>query len=134
MIPDPFIREREGVDALQEGYFLLKLSGLRIDVPIRIWFGQPADPLDPTVLLDRAPRWQIEINGILLGDPENPPLISGQPVDDIVRFWPRCSADRIEEAEYAYRIDRAQYAEDYDPSDPFARTGGRVNPLTASLP
>lgn len=100
-------------------------------MPIRIWFGPPEEDGEP---LDRSPRWQVEINGIPFGDWEAPPTIAGRAVETLEGIWPQCMSNPIDEAEYRYRVDRAEYAESYDPADPFARTGGRVDPMTARLP
>jgi hypothetical protein len=33
-------------------------------VGVKLWFGQPVDPSDPTNEMDRSPRWQALVNGI----------------------------------------------------------------------
>lgn len=153
MIEDPFIRERVGADALEEGFFLLpKRRAGRIDVPIRIWFGPPEDPdyftrpcadspsgvehvpVAERIVLDRAPRWMIEINGVLAGDEFNPVMIAGRPLDDIEEIWPISKGFPITREEYDFRVARAVWAEQFDADDPFGGTGGKVDPMTASLP
>lgn len=134
MIPDPFIRDRGGdPDALEEGYFLLEMhrSG-RVSVPIRIWFGPPLD--EEGQPMERSWRWQIEINGVLFGDPDAPPAIAGRPIDRLDEFWPHCKRCPITAEDYRYRVDRANHAEKYDENDPFGGTGRRIDVLTAPLP
>lgn len=133
MIPNPFLRPQPGADGLVEGCYLLKVGEGRVDVPIRIWFGPPIDPIDGTEL-DRRARWQIHVNGIEYGDPDYPPVIAGRPVDHLDQIWPRCATMPIPVEEYNYRVDRAEYAEEWDQDDPFARTGGRVDPMQAAMP
>lgn len=133
MIRDALLRDQGGADALVEGYYLHKVGEGRVLVPIRIWFGPPTDPIDGSEL-DRAPRWQIEVNGIAFDDPRNPPVIAGRPVDDVASFWPRCAGSPTDAADYRYRVDRADYAEAHDAADPFARTGGKVDPMQSALP
>lgn len=134
MIPDLFNPHPAGADALREGCFLLKKRRAgRVDVPIRIFFGPPRDP-DTGEPMDRSWRWQVEINGVLAGDPERPAYIGGFPVESIDVFWPHCATEPIDRAEYDYRVARADYAEEHDPDDPYGGTGARIDPLTATLP
>lgn len=144
MIQDPFNRERDGADDLEEGFFLLKKRRAgRVDVPIRIWFGPPEDlehdregyvPIAERPVLDRSWRWQVEINGVLAGDPDSPAHISGRPVDSLVGIWPECKSEPIDRAEYEYRVARADWAERFDEDDPYGGTGARIDPMTAPLP
>jgi hypothetical protein len=134
MIDEPWIRDRSGADALEEGYFLLKKRRAgRIDVPVRVFFGPPLDP-DTGEEMDRAPLWQLEINGVNAGYPERPACISGRPVDSLEGIWPECKSEPIDKAEYDYRVARADWAEQHDENDPFGGTGAKVDPMTATLP
>ncbi|QTH19631.1 hypothetical protein HRJ34_14735 [Rhizorhabdus wittichii] len=146
LVQFPYSRQQPGVDAVEEGYYLLRREG-RVDVPIRIWFGWPLDP-ETNELLDRSPRWQIEINGILAGDPDEPAYIDGRPVLTLEGIWPDCRKHPIvpgldgldeherrdrERREYEFRVARAEHARTWDANDPFA-TAGRIDPMTAPLP
>lgn len=132
MIPDPFIRERTGADPLVEGFYLIQSSrGRRVDVPIRVWFGQPEDP-ETGEIMDRSPRWQIEIGRQLLED--EPMRIGALWIGDITDIWPTCMRWPIDEAEYRYRIERASWASAFDPLDPHGEVGSRIDPMTCRLP
>jgi hypothetical protein len=133
MIDDAFNPVREGADALEEGYYLIqRWRAGRVPIPVRIWFGPPVDPEDPAAVLDRSWRWQIQIAGTLLE--EGPVFIAGLRIEAVSDFWPACRKDEIDAAEYQYRIERAAWAAEHDPNDAYARPGGRIDPLTATLP
>lgn len=141
MIPDLFNPHPDGVDALEQGFFMLSMSRSgRVSVPIRVWFGPPEDPdtrhlrIGARLKLDRSWRWQIEINGVLAGDPDTPAYIAGRPIETLEGIWPEAKANPIDQAEYEYRVARADYAERWDENDPYGGTGARVDPLTATLP
>lgn len=141
MIDDVFNPIQEGADGLEPGFYLLpKRRAGRVDVPIRIWFGPPDDPetmhlpVAQRAQLDRSWRWQIEINGVLAGDPDFPACIAGWPVDELGEIWPVAKGYPIDQAEYDYRVARAVHAEQYDERDAFGGTGSRVDPMTARLP
>jgi hypothetical protein len=140
MIETMFHPRQLGADALEEGFFLLpKRRAGRVDVPVRIAFAPPPDPdaagpLIDRPVLDRSPRWLVDINGILFGDPDNPVCIAGRPVETLEGIWPEAKAHPSTEAEYRYRVARADYAEIYDENDPFGGTAARIDPLTATLP
>ena len=135
MILDPFIREREGADGLVEGYYLIqRRMARRVDVPVRIWFGPPLERDDDGkwVEMDRSPRWQINIAGELLED--EPFRFGNVWIDELGDFWPQCATCPIDQADYDYRVERQSWAAQYDPDDPFATPGGRIDPMTARLP
>lgn len=127
----PYSRQQPGADAVREGFYLLRREG-RVDVPIRIWFGWPLDP-ETNELLDRSPRWQLEVNGVVAGDPDRPAILYGQPVETLEGIWPECGRHPTTLEDYSFRVARARYAREFDLSDPFAN-GGRVDPMTAPLP
>jgi hypothetical protein len=140
MIEIMFHPVQAGADALTVGFFLLKKRrGGRVDVPVRVAFSPPPDPDAPGPLidrpaLDRSPRWMVEINGVLFGDPDNPVCIAGREVTTLEGIWPEAKAHPSTEEEYRYRVARADHAELYDDRDPFGGTAAYVDPLTATLP
>lgn len=132
MIPNPFIRDQGGADPLVEGHYLLQSSrGQRVDVPVRVWFGAPLDE-ETGEELDRSPRWQIQIGFQLLE--EEPMRVGGMWFNELTDVWPTCMRWPIEEAEYRYRLERAAWAADYDPNDAHGQIGGRIDPMTCTLP
>ena len=133
MIPDPYNRHQEGADALEEGFFLIHRDrASRVDIPVKIWFGAPTDPVT-NELLDRSHRWQIMVGTTLLEDDE-PMRIGGLWIRDIADLWPACGRHRIDELEYDYRLARHDWAAEYDPTDPHGEIGGRIDPMTCALP
>jgi hypothetical protein len=132
MIPDPFTRERHGADPLVEGFYLIQSSrGRRVAVPLRVWFGAPCDP-ETGEELDRPWRWQILVAFNLLGD--EPLRVGALRIDELTDIWPMCQRWPIDEVEYRYRLERASWAADYDPDDAHAVIGGRIDPMTCTLP
>lgn len=130
MIPDPFLRDQVGPDRLVEGCYLIRrLRANRVDLPVRVWFGPPVD--EDGVELDRSLRWQITICGVLL---DQPMRIGGIQIDSLSDIWPACRDAAISAADYAYRIARAAWAAANDPNDPFGTPGGRIDPMTVTLP
>lgn len=75
-------------DAPIAGYYRMRLRSGGVFVAIRIWFGQPRDPLT-NELMDRSLRWQATANG--------------NPID-LERAWPQCAADPIDEREARHLI------------------------------
>lgn len=132
MIPDPFLFERHGADALAAGFYLLQSTrGTRVDIPVRVWFGAPEDP-ETGEELDRSPRWQIKIGFQLLED--EPMRIGAIWFNDITDVWPTCARRPIDEVEYRYRLERASWAGQYDPEDAHGQIGGLIDPMTCRLP
>lgn len=119
-----------GTDAFIPGLYRWDRRG-RVPVPVRVWFGQPLDPLTGE-LLDRSWRWQFEFDGFTL-DAFAKHL--GATADDVLdNFWPKCRDSEIDPGEYQYLLDTAAHARENDPSSPFSRRGGKVDLLTASIP
>jgi len=136
MIPDLYNPCQSGPDALVAGTYLRRSRG-RVDIPVRIWFGPPQDPEDRDAVLDRSWRWQIEINGGLYGDPDNPVFVGDRPLLTLDGIWPEALKYPAEQAdfdEYEYRVALADHAALHDPRDAFARTGGRIDPMQCTLP
>lgn len=100
------------------GYYRMRLRSGGVLVGIRIWWGQPLDPIDGTPL-DRSLRWNATANG--------------RPID-LERAWPKCAADPITEAEAAYLATVQEWGEKHAPDSPQANPQRRINPLTAPTP
>lgn len=123
-------REQDAVDGLEEGCFLVRRDRQqRVPVPVRLWFGAPRDP-ETGEELDRAPRWHVEVGGILW---DGQPLdVRGFTVETLDQIWPIARREPTTLADYAFRVDAAEWAEQFAPHEPHA--GGRADPMTAPLP
>ena len=136
MILEPFIRDQASADALVEGFYQIsRWRAERVPIPVRVWFGAPLDPdEDPSraQVLDRAPRWQVMVGGVLLD--HEPVNIGGLQIASLSDIWPTCMRDPITRAEHDYLVARAEWAAAYDPNDPFGTTSGRIDPMSATLP
>ena len=74
------------VDLPTEGFYRHRMVKGGHPVGVKIWFGQPKDPITGE-LMDRSLRWQAEING--------------RPAD-IDSLWPRVAGSPIDQAEHDY--------------------------------
>lgn len=132
MIPDRFVRDQQSADALVEGCFLIDRSRAeRVSIPVKIEFAPPRDPVTDEVL-DRAPRWQVWVGGVLVDD--EPLDICGFVISALSDFYPQCRSRPISLAEHDYLVARADWSAAFDPFDPFGSPNGRIDPMTASLP
>lgn len=132
MIHDRFTEAQGGADPLISGYYLLNLTrARRVSIPIRIWFGAPLDP-ETREEMDRAPRWQIQVGFELLDD--EPLKIGGIRIDELSDIWPSCARSPIDAVDWEYRLERADWAAYHDEADAYSQLGGRIDPMTCSLP
>jgi len=132
MIPDPFIHARGGADPLIEGFYLIRMDrSRRVSVPVRVWYGPPTDPVTGEEF-DRSPRWQIQVGFQRLED--QPIRVGPLRFDTLDDVWPRCAKDPIDEVDYRYRLERAEWAAGNDETDPYSQLGGRIDPMTCALP
>lgn len=131
MIDEPFLREKDGADALVEGYYLIqRRRARRVDIPVRIWFGAPLDP-ETGEEMERSHRWQIEIAGVPFDEPL---AFGGITFAAVTDFWPACACEPIDRTDYIFRIERAAWAQEHDPQDALGTPGGKINPMSARLP
>lgn len=106
----------DGADAPVAGFYSVDRRG-KVGLPVRIWFGPPAD--------DRSPRWQM-----MVGDRQVDPA-----EDEWGQVWPQAAKAPISEGEYRYRLERIGYAKRAGaPSDPWAKRSGHIDLLTAPIP
>jgi len=132
VIPDPHIRERHGADALVEGYYEIDLSRAgRVNIPVRVWFGQPLDPvtLEP---LERSERWQVQVGFSALHD--EPLEFAGIRIETLSDVWPTVHKNPISRQKWSHMLERSEWAASYDDQDPFAEFGGKIDPFNCSLP
>lgn len=113
-------RQFDGLDveAPVEGFYRMALRSGAAPVGVRIWLGQPKDPVTGD-LLDRSLRWQAEVND--------------DPID-LERVWPRCAREAIDEREYRFLTQRAAWARENAPTSPHANPTRRIDPMTAPPP
>lgn len=100
------------------GFYKLRMRSGGVPVGIRIWWGQPLDPIDGSVL-DRSYRFNATANG--------------QPID-LDRVWPKCADAPITEAEATYLATLQAWGEANAPDSALADPTKRVDLLTAPLP
>ena len=119
-----------GVDHFETGFFVWERRG-RVPVPVRVWYGQPIDPVTAE-RLDRSWRWQFEFGGMTL---ERFADMTGQSEEIILAsFWPKSRDSKIDQGRYQYLVDMGEWARENDPYSPFADRHGKVDLLTASIP
>lgn len=132
MIPDPFIKARASADALVEGCYLIRRDHQRrVPLPVRIWWGPPADP-ETGEPLDRSPRWQVSVAGQIVD--EEPLRVGCSLFTSLADFWPACAKHPITIEDHDYRLSLARWAGEYDPNDPRGDTQAVIDPMTATLP
>jgi len=111
--------QAEGFDAdvPVAGFYRTRLARSGVYVGVKVWFGQPKDPVTGE-LLDRSLRWQAEANGAPI---------------DLERVWPGCAEDPITEQEHAFLIDQQRWGAANAPDSPQANPTRSANPLTSPL-
>ena len=102
----------------EAGYFRHRLRSGAVAVGIRIWFGQPNDPVTGEEM-DRSLRWQAQANG--------------EPID-FDRVWPACAGEPITRAEYDRLCARQDWAKQYAPHSAYADPKRRSDPLSTAHP
>lgn len=110
-----------GISAVEPvaGLYRLRLRSGAVYSAIRIWHGQPLDPVTGEEM-DRSPRWCA--------------LANGEPVMFFDRIWPACTAEPIDRQEYDYLIATYEWGKTNAPDSPQANPHRKVNLLTAPLP
>lgn len=113
-------RQFEGYDPDKPiaGFYRMRLRSGGVFVGIRIWYGQPLDPVTGEEM-DRSLRWQALANG--------KPI----PLDQV---WPRCADDRVSETEYAYLTSLQGWAEQHAPESAFADPTKKIDLLSPQTP
>jgi hypothetical protein len=96
------------------GHYRARLRSRGVFVGVRLFHGPPADPLTGEPL-DRAWRWQAEING--------------EPAD-FDNVWPACAAAPITSHEYANLCRRQAWARIHAPDGAHADPTRKRDPLS----
>lgn len=99
------------------GFYRTRLRSGAPYVGVRIWYGQPLDPVTGEEM-DRSLRWQAQANGSYV---------------DLDRVWPKCAGDPITEAEHAHLIRVQQWAESNAPDSALADPRRRIDPLSSPM-
>src|SRR3546814_7862841 len=81
--------------------------------------------------MDRAPRWQIQVGFFLLDD--EPLSLGGIRIEELDDVWPRVARAPLDEVDWRYRVERADWAAHHAPDDPFSQLGGRSEEHTSEL-
>lgn len=105
-------------DAPVAGCYRFKLRSGGHPVGVRIWHGQPLDPVTGE-LLDRSLRWQAHCNGEYI---------------DLERVWPMCAKQPITDQEYEYLTNVQRWGEQHAPDSPQANPTRQIDLLTAPIP
>lgn len=100
------------------GWYRMKLRPGGIYGAIRIWYGQPPDPVTGE-LLDRHLRWQASFNG--------------DPID-LDRVWPKCGREPITDREASRLIEQAKWAKQAAPDSAYADPQRKHDPLSTKSP
>lgn len=117
-----FERDQSGyADGFVEGYYAHRRRG-HVMLPVRVWWGPPDG-------LDRSPRWQISVAGVILDDET-----AGRALARREDVWPRCQEQPISEAEFRYLQARIDHAREHSPTDPYGDHRGKVDLLNAKDP
>ncbi len=80
-------------------------------VPVKIWHGQPPDPVTGE-LLDRSLRWQALRNGVEV---------------NVEFVWPYCADHPIDQREYDYLLSLNRHCVEHEPEAPEAAPGSPVD-------
>lgn len=99
------------------GFYTTALVRGGVHVPIRIWFGEPV--IDEEIQ-DRAPRWNVEVNGKTDRVEKDDTGYYCKVALDIWRYWPWCARNKITSAEYNYLLAKTAHAKQWLPDSPAA--------------
>lgn len=110
------------------GYYLTKLARGGPDVCVRIWHDRPLDP-GTMAIMDRAPRWQMELDGNYVNR-------GGEPwsEEDVIDTYIFASKRPITPEEYSYRRARAGHAAEHEPNMAEANPTKPVNLMKIPTP
>jgi len=125
------IRDQSGfADGFIEGWYLHDRNG-HVSMPVHVWFGPPLD-LDTGTEMDRSPRWQVELAGVIISPDER--VSPRARIADLEWVWPRCLKNPIDRPEENYRRARIDYARRHDSRDPFGHRTGEIDWLDSTPP
>lgn len=100
------------------GHYRMRLTSGGVYGAVRIWYGQPPDPVTGE-LLDRSLRWQATFN--------NEPI-------DLDRVWPACGREPISPEEADRLINQATWAAKAAPQSAYANPKKKIDRLSRETP
>lgn len=109
---------RDGFEGLDPdvpvaGWYRFRMRSGGAAVGVRIWYGAPYEPWSGEEM-DRAPRFQAEINGVYA---------------EIETVWPRCGGDPITQAEHDHLAKVQQWAVAHAPGSGLDDPRRKIDPL-----
>lgn len=104
-------------DNPKAGYYRMALRSGGALCGIRIWYGQPKDPVTGE-LLDRSLRWQAYCNGDYI---------------DLDRVWPRCARQVITQKEYDRYCNTSAWARENMPDSAIANPNIKATLMNTPL-
>lgn len=105
------------VDHPVAGFYRHRMRSGGAFVGVRIWYGQPLDPVTGEEL-DRSPRWQAHVNDCYV---------------ELDRVWPMCARSPIDEAEYRHLVAMQDWAKVNAPDSALADPSRRADPLSTPM-
>lgn len=100
------------------GFYFFKLGRNTIRGVVKLWYGQPADPVTGE-LMDRSLRWQS--------------LFNDEPID-IDRVFPACVGEPATEVDYRAACERLAWARQHAPNSSYAKPSMRHDLLSTAEP
>lgn len=100
------------------GFYRHRLRSGSVIGGVRIWFGQPVDPVTQETM-DRSWRWQAILDDGSVAE-----------FDDI---WPACAGSPITEQQYRDLVARREWAKQNAPDSAYAQPGKRFDPLRSKV-
>lgn len=112
----------------QEGYFATTLVKGGPRVAIRIFFGPPVIDGEEQ---DRAPRWNVEVDGRTdHWERDEGNIYRCRVAFEVEGFWPWCAREPISEPEYRFLVADAEWARKHAPDHPKANPYKPVDFMT----
>lgn len=106
------------------GFYRAPLTKGGPPVAIKIWHGAP---IVDGVALDRAPRWNIAVDGRTdMTERDDNGYRALVPLD-VMRYWPYCGRQPITRAQYRHMRAYADWAKLFAPNKPQASPRTKVN-------
>lgn len=109
--------EGVNVDLPEAGFYRMKMRSGGMLCAIKIWHGQPIDPVTLEEM-DRSLGWNAIVNGQWV---------------DIERVWPKCYRDKVSKGQYEAIVRKANWAKENAPQSALANPYRKNEPLKSPL-